>query len=628
MSGFLISDFDTWQPGYGGAVVSVYIGSTTTLAALFKDENMTIPALNPQTLDSRSDGSGNNYGKFSEPLYVGTAYRLNINGMEETGIIRPPFSSLDDEDASNAIVVPTGSSHEVSLADLSARQVFAQNFGLIDLGESGSAATNTDTLQLAIAALTDGGSVICPPGVIRINTLSLPEGVVLEGAGKTATTLLSIVGDVSITLTGNRSGLRSLTLDGNILTTDSVGLSSVGKDEVVLENVLIQRFETNLYLKGGSGHRWRNFDSVNAEDCVKLHGDTDAGGTSNGAALRDLIWDGGKVSVGSTTGISAKYIDALCQNINLNGVGFVDCPGTALDLIGGQFVNMNGCYWQGNEVNVNIEDDTDPLTPATELNNKVISIRFNGGRMDEGKVIATGTAQEVILDGIKLVDVEFQLDTPVENFITLVNCTEEGVTITGESTKLLRRRDSERGDGFGLTTGNAATKAWGLELQSGQIVNLIGRVIGKQRNGTGRAVYMIAVGAYRPAATLTYDTQTANFTVGDILTGSSSGATARIVADSDSGTTGTLSLTDIQGTFVDNETITGSTTGSALANGTISTSNVSLDGVGVTSLRTAYETDTNWAATFVANGPEIELQVTGATSATVEWTVSVDVVTT
>lgn len=68
-------------------------------------------------------------------------------------------------------------------------------------------------------------------------------------------------------------------------------------------------------------------------------------------------------------------------------------------------------------------------------------------------------------------------------------------------------------------------------------------------------------------ATLLYDGQTSNFTAELTLTGGTSGATAYIVSDTDGGTTGSLKLRKISGTFQDNETITDSSTGSATANG-------------------------------------------------------------
>ena len=66
---------------------------------------------------------------------------------------------------------------------------------------------------------------------------------------------------------------------------------------------------------------------------------------------------------------------------------------------------------------------------------------------------------------------------------------------------------------------------------------------------------------------LNYDTQTGNFTAGQVITGGTSGATATIVRDVDSGTAGVLALGAITGTFQDNELITDPITGSALVNG-------------------------------------------------------------
>lgn len=69
--------------------------------------------------------------------------------------------------------------------------------------------------------------------------------------------------------------------------------------------------------------------------------------------------------------------------------------------------------------------------------------------------------------------------------------------------------------------------------------------------------------------TLSYDAESAGFTVGATLTGGTSGATATIVRVSDAGTTGTLYLDNVVGTFQNDETITGSGGGSATANGTL-----------------------------------------------------------
>ena len=68
--------------------------------------------------------------------------------------------------------------------------------------------------------------------------------------------------------------------------------------------------------------------------------------------------------------------------------------------------------------------------------------------------------------------------------------------------------------------------------------------------------------------TLNFDAQTANFVVGETITGAISGATAIILEQSDVGVTGTLTLGSISGIFQDNEIIT-SSLGSATVNGTL-----------------------------------------------------------
>jgi len=81
---------------------------------------------------------------------------------------------------------------------------------------------------------------------------------------------------------------------------------------------------------------------------------------------------------------------------------------------------------------------------------------------------------------------------------------------------------------------------------------------------SGSTVYISST----PLAHLSYDAQTVNFTIGAILTGGTSGATAVVLADTDAGTTGTLKLGSISGIFQNNETITDEDSGSATANGT------------------------------------------------------------
>ncbi|MEW6263382.1 MAG: phage tail tube protein [Thermodesulfobacteriota bacterium] len=71
------------------------------------------------------------------------------------------------------------------------------------------------------------------------------------------------------------------------------------------------------------------------------------------------------------------------------------------------------------------------------------------------------------------------------------------------------------------------------------------------------------------AQALPYDGQTGNFTVGQVVTGGTSTATGTIIADSDAGTEGFLTLINVSGTFQNNEAITDPITGAAVVNGTL-----------------------------------------------------------
>lgn len=67
---------------------------------------------------------------------------------------------------------------------------------------------------------------------------------------------------------------------------------------------------------------------------------------------------------------------------------------------------------------------------------------------------------------------------------------------------------------------------------------------------------------------LNYDGQTSNFSLGDTVTGATTGHSARVVVDEDSGDYGVLTLIDATGVFQDNEELQVSAVTKALANGT------------------------------------------------------------
>ncbi len=83
------------------------------------------------------------------------------------------------------------------------------------------------------------------------------------------------------------------------------------------------------------------------------------------------------------------------------------------------------------------------------------------------------------------------------------------------------------------------------------------------------------------AGTLDYDAQSANFAEGEIVTGGTSGATGVIVTDTDGGADGTLLLSGVVGTFVNNEALTGSIAGVAVVDGVLAATAGSLTLTGI-----------------------------------------------
>lgn len=620
MAAIRISEFDTWRPGYGLATVTVLLAGTTDEADVFSDEDLSVAVDNPEVLTERIL-DGVSYGKYPAPRYVGVPYELQIDSVDHTGVQRLPLTSLDGEDASLAEVLVAGGEVSMALEDLLARRIDVRDYGeFIAVGSPGaSASTNNATIvnALGAAGALGGGFVEVPAGTYQVTTFTIPQGVVLRGLGRVATTIQSLQATNVVTLGGSRAGLSRITLDGSTLVVGSVGLYCANKDQPVLDDVEIKRFETGIYRKGGTGADWRELYISNCTNGFKAHGDLASGA---GAALKFNVWTGGKVELCATFGIELKYVDTDCKHNVFRNIGFDSNTGDAVRVTGARQTAFWDCWFDGNTSDLVVAD----ATPTT-TENTVIGLLLSGGSIKTGTLTMSGRLESVVFRRLDLQTITATLTTPTHN-ILVEDCREiSGVTIAGVATAWIRHKTGDRGNSSGITTGATATKAWSIALDHGQQVYLEGKVVGRQRNGIGTAFYHVSVSAGRPGASLAYDTQTANFTVGNTLTGATSGATGRITADSDGGSTGTLTLQDVNGTFVDNEIITDGSTGSATANGAISTSSAALVGT-VAAIRAAQETDATWDATFVANGPEIELRVTGAAAKTIEWTTDVDVV--
>lgn len=619
MPSIRISEFDTWRPGYSFAQVTVYVAGSNTPASIFTDEGLTIAAVNPQTLIQKTD-SAISYGKFAVPFYTGQPYELAINSVDRTGVIRPPLTTLDGQNASNATVQVTGGNVPVALADSIARRIDVRDYGPFNpVGALGaSSTTNTNTLMAAIgvAGAHGGGFVELPSGFYAFTALTLPQGVVLRGQGRAATVLQSTASGNIVTIGGVRAGLARLTLDGITQVTTSIGVYAENKDQIYFDDVEIKRFEGGIWRKGGGNCLWFK---LYVSNCVNGYFGDGAPAPVN-AQLSFNAWLGGKVELCTIIGIQLRHNGQPCHHNVFEDLGFDTNTGIAFNILGARSTAIRDCWWAGNTRGLVVNDNT-PVT----VDNTVIGLDVGGGSMTGGSIEMTGRLESVTFRKLDLTSLTISLTTPGHNVLAQ-DCREiSGVAFAGTSTSWVRNKTPDKGSSTGITAGNAPTKAWAVSLAPGQKVYLVAKVIGRQRNGINTGFYHVAVSAGQPGAALVYGTQTANFTVGDVLTGVTSGATGRIVADADAGITGTLTLQDVVGTFVDTEVITGSSGGSALAVGTTSTSASALIGA-VTAIRAAQETNVNWDATFVANGPDIELRVTGDTAQTVEWTVDCEVV--
>lgn len=617
--------FDLWTAGYGGASVAVYKAGTSTLASLFTDEALSVAAGNPQTLLSLTK-NGITFGKFAVPLYTGVSYELVVNSTDETGIIRPPLTTLGGEDASDAEVTVGSVARPLD-------EILAVPIDVLDHGvflpvtdPAYSSSTNNATLVAAIgvAAAQGGGEVILPAGTYYFTTFSNPTRVLVSGQGKTATVLQSTQASKIITLSGDGAGFADLTLDGVSKVSGSTGVFSKAKNEVRMQNVLLKNFASGIQCQGGQRFAFADLDIDNCTDGAKLHGDADASGDAAGDVFKFNEWKGGRVTNCTGIGVEFAYVDKQCWHNALNDVGFEDNTGTALKVNGARHTDLKGCWWTGNTIDLHVLDGTDT---TKNQENTVIGLHVDGGEIS-GNMTFAGTCQDIVFRGVEFSGGTYTLTSPTNPIFTLDCLEAAAVTLAGTGqTKWVRAR-SGLGDypgSAGVTTDAVATVAWNYTLAPGERVNVDAVVIANGRNVIDYAMYHIARPAHRPGSTLAYDNQTANFTVGDTITGTDSEQTARITADADGGTTGTLTLRDISGEFQNNEIITGATSGSAQVNGVLAHQNAALLDA-TTSMQPPVESDANCACDFGVSAFDVRVEVTGVAAKTFEWTVSSQVV--
>lgn len=620
--GLLVSEFDIWREGYAGATVYVYYAGTTTLMPLYSDAQLTQAITNPQILLTKANQAGKQFGKFSQTIYVPFGYELDIDTTEQTGITQLPLLNLDGVDAKHAIVKPTGAVTERQLGDRFSDFIMAKDYGAIGT----SPATNTTTLNAAIAAASNRGGckVILPAGTIVHNPFSLPSGVILKGEGSTTTVLQCQQADDVVVVTGDSGGLEDLTLDGVNLNTGSTGLYGVAKDTFFIRNVIVKRFDVGVAWLGGMNHVYRNLTVTNCNTNMRLLGDQDSSNTNLGTEFSGLDWQQGEISQSTGAGLEMNMVDLPVRHNNFSQIDFLDNIGTdgALLLIGNQHNRFHNTYWEGNNRHITIEDNADTTLDSRQT----VGIVFEGGQIVDGEVSFDGHCQDIIFDQVQMEGTEFILNVP-ENPILFRDSLENSTLFTGDSTKIIRWRNIQHGTVAGSTIDASPLVCYKVPMLPHEVIQLFVRATAEKTNGNDFADWVVVCGFRCAPATLNFDEQTANFTVGALIQGLTSGAQAIIAAQSDSGTTGSLSLGTVSGTFVDNEIITEvDGTGSARVNGAM------VLGVVTAGTATTIHDDgsnTNappagWTITFSGSVQEAQVLLTGAVATDITWNVNVD----
>lgn len=624
--GIRVREFDQYRKGYAAATVHIYVANSTDLAPLYLDPLRTRATVNPVRLTTYTDGDGVTFGKFATPIYTNHPYYVTATDTEFTatsGIEQPPLVSLVGEDLSLATAAAARGGRFTTLQDWLDREVWAGSFGTLLESDGSEACTLTLQAAIGAAAGQGGGYVNLPAGNIPFTRLTLSEGVVLRGKGKGTTTLRSFETQSVITLSGDGAGLIDLTLDGISVIAGSIGVAGVNVDASIMDNVLVQRFETGIRFKGAASGLWRNLSVSGCHTGAELRGDADLGQSAAGSSVANMRWEGGVVSLCTVAGVSLNFYDQPVREITLIDVGFVSNTGIAAKINGARDLSFEDCYWSSNLSNLSITDDTNTSLVAE---NTVENVSFRGGSFTAGTLTFNGACAGIQFVRTAMTNVSYNLTIP-QSPITLIDCIEDSATTaTGDTTKLQRSASDDRGTYAGVTTDATPITAWSRLLPAGGVVLVAAKIIGRRRNGPEYGIFHIEAGAARPGATLAVSLVTMPFTPGKVVIGQTSGASARITATSVTTGSGTVTLRDIRGTFISGEVLLDAANGTGRVNGQLVFPDAGLDGGGVTTIRAAQVTGAaGYAVGMDVSGGQVRVRLTGAANHIIEWTVEITI---
>lgn len=620
--GARISEFDTWRPGYGNAIVAVFRAGTTTLAPLFSDPTLTIPIANPQTLDLMSDVNGQVYGRWAEPVYIGVPYSLFINSTFSTGVEQIPITTLDGQDASLVMVESIRGQFPVPLNQFLDRDVDATLFGTLAAADGAASCNATLVAAIGAAAAASGGDVLLPPGIIPFLNLTLPTGVRLRGKGVGVTTLTSTQAVTPlITLGGNGAGLISLTLDGLNVVPQSIGVQGIGVIQPVFQDVIVQRTETGIRFRGATQFQWRNLTVSNCTNGVDLRGDIDASLTNTGTETANGFWDGGQVALCTTYGLCTEFFDLPVRDLTFRNILFASNSGDAWRSLGARGITFRQCQWISNISDMSIADGTNLAFVSLNTTSR---IRIEEGTVNGGRLTFNQTCFDIQFRDVNFINANFNLTVP-QNPVVLQDCIQDAqTTTTGSGTLLIGKTATDLGKVSGVTSDATPIAAWSQTMPPGETILLSAKVVARRRDGITYGIFWPMTGVNRPGDTMPFVGATGLFTAGLVITGVTSGASARVTDVAQTGATGTLTLRNIIGTFVNGEVVADTNTGVGTFSGALGTSNAVLDATGAGTLRADTTTGTGWTAIFAVSGANVVLNVAGEAAAVVEWTVEVD----
>lgn len=621
----LVFQFDIWREGYAGAVVQIFKEGTTTYASLYTNINLSEAADNPQVLLTQ-ELNGRTFGKFTESIYTPDSYYLVINGIESSGVNGQVLRTLSGEEADDAEVTSNQGGIERTLAERAADTIHVLDFGLFTEVD-GSTTQNTTTLTaaLGVASSANGGEVILPAGTFKVSAFNLPANVILRGQGINATIIQSIEADSVCTITGADAGMKDMTLDGISLEAGSIGVYGVGLNRVHFDDVIIKRFESGVQFRGGTDHHYHNLFVQNCGTCLDLRGDMDASDSSDGSSFTDLTWDGGSVTESTSYGLRLRNVDAACENLVIRDVNFTDNIGTAaLYIQGAEQIVFEDLICSGNTLR-------HLLTENVTLN-EVEALDFRSCQFTASEIKLGGACKDVVFDRTILDGaLSINANNPTYAIMFRDNREASTVTQTGNTDKISRWTSTDFGVYRGQTTASATTATvFKRQLDPGEIVHMEITASAVHNSSAVWFSEKMTAAVYCPGAQISFDGQTANFTLGNTLTGTTSRATGALQAQTDAGATGLLTLIRVVAgattgnVFQDNEAITGSGGGAAVVDGAISYQAAVLKAplqidhyVMQPSTATAINID------VTTSNREVHVKALGPTTGTMDWNIMV-----